>query len=72
MTQITDLLFQINGLGADLESLDIERARDMGIRSYSDYLEMIGQPRPNSWEDLQNFIPDNDVSLSDATSKFTK
>jgi len=67
LTQITDLLFQVNGLGADLESIDIEKSRDQGIRPHVDYLEMIGQPRPQSWEDYKQFIEDVNVSGSPAS-----
>lgn len=41
-----------------MESLDIEKGRDMGINLYVKYLEMIGKPSPKSWDDYTT-IPKN-------------
>lgn len=57
--QITDLLFKVENVGLDLESLDIEKARDQGINRYVEYLDMIGQDMPTSWDDLLPRMPQN-------------
>lgn len=57
--QVTDLLFQINGVGIDLESTDIERGREYLIPPYWEYLTMIGYPAPKSWADFEQYMDKN-------------
>ncbi|XP_050431946.1 peroxidase-like isoform X2 [Adelges cooleyi] len=62
-TAITDKLFQVNGVGTDLESLDIGRNRDYGMRPYPDYFPIRGKDSPKTWEQLSedNLIDKNMV-----------
>lgn len=50
-------MFQVNGLGGDLESLDIEQGRIQGLNLYAKYLEMIGMKYPKCWEDYVQIPP---------------
>lgn len=53
------MLFQVNGVGGDLLSFDMVKARDLGINPYVDYLHMIGKKYPTTWKDLEQYMPHN-------------
>lgn len=44
------------GVGIDLSSIDIQRARDHGLAPYYQYVELCSSVKINKWSDLEAFI----------------
>lgn len=60
--QLTKYMFRAgNPYGVDIASINIQRGRDHGLRSYNDYRALVGQPRITSFEEfgpeVQQYIP---------------
>ncbi|MEZ6242051.1 MAG: peroxidase family protein [Phycisphaerales bacterium] len=54
---LRNLLFGGGGIGLDLASINIQRGRDHGLRSYNDVREAMGLGRAQTWSDISS-VPD--------------
>lgn len=55
------LLFKTNNVGTDVLALDIQRGRDHGLSSYSNYYKHCTDTSIHSWEDLSGVINSSDI-----------
>merc|ERR1739837_58480 len=47
--------------GLDLVALNIQRGRDHGLPGYIKYLEICGQTKIKTWNDLTKFMTDQNI-----------
>nr|CAD7200942.1 unnamed protein product [Timema douglasi] len=60
---LTKFLFRAgNPFGADLVSINIQRGRDHGLRSYNDYRELVGLHRARTFRDFEDIMPPQAIS----------
>lgn len=63
-TEMTQFLFKRNNtFGGDLRATDIHRGRDHGLGSYISTRAACGLPVPNIFEDLQDFISQENIKI---------
>ncbi|GFR19201.1 peroxidasin homolog [Trichonephila clavata] len=57
--QITNHLFakEVNGMGLDLFSINLQRGRDHGLAPYSRWRDICGLPKVKDYDDLKGVIP---------------
>uniref|UniRef100_A0A023EVK3 Putative oxidase/peroxidase n=1 Tax=Aedes albopictus TaxID=7160 RepID=A0A023EVK3_AEDAL len=55
------LLFKTNNVGTDVLALDIQRGRDHGLSSYTNYFKHCTGKRVDSWDDLSGVINPSDL-----------
>ncbi|GMS78246.1 hypothetical protein PENTCL1PPCAC_421, partial [Pristionchus entomophagus] len=61
-TELTEMLFNRNvEIALDLASLNIQRARDHGLQSYTEYRRFCNLSVPTNWEEMGTVIKDTDV-----------
>jgi len=55
--QLSRFLFRgDNPFGLDLAAINIQRGRDQGLRSYNDYLELMGAPKLQAFEQFSSEV----------------
>ncbi|KAJ0177820.1 hypothetical protein K1T71_006693 [Dendrolimus kikuchii] len=63
-TEMTQFLFKRNNtFGGDLRATDIQRGRDHGLGSYISTRAACGLPVPNTFEDMLDFISQENVKI---------
>lgn len=55
------LLFKTNNVGTDVLALDIQRGRDHGLSSYTNYYKQCTGTRIDSWDDLSGVMIRSDL-----------
>eukprot|EP00080_Pristionchus_pacificus_P012045 PDM72065.1 peroxidase [Pristionchus pacificus] len=61
-TELTEMLFNRNvEIALDLASLNIQRSRDHGLQSYTEYRRFCNLSAPTTWEEMETVIKDSDV-----------
>lgn len=58
---VANLLFKTRNVGTDVLALDIQRGRDHGLSSYTNYYKHCTGKAINSWEDLSGIVKSSDL-----------
>lgn len=59
---VANLLFKTRNVGTDVLALDIQRGRDHGLSSYTNYFKLCTGRSINSWEDLSGIVKPSDLN----------